>query len=166
MEPIFENHCVYTRQLMLEVVKAAGGKLITGYCVVCMVLFGGFAAFYIPQRGFTATSALLVGVVLFMAVILFAQPRWSASLAYKRLRVTYPEDMAVDVAFTQEGFTVRNRASGGQASYPYSQVVRLRQTEHLLILMLPKRMTLPLDRTGFTRGRAEDFPAFLAERMA
>lgn len=166
MEPIFENRCVYTRELMLEVVKAAGGKLITGYCIVCMILFGGAAAVYIPSRGFTATAALLVGVVVFMAVILIGQPRWAAGLAYKRLRVSYPEDMAVNVVFTQEGFTVHNRASGGRMSYPYSQVVKLRQSEHLLILMLPKRMTLPLDRAGFTRGRAEDFPAFLADKMA
>ena len=59
--------------------------------------------------------------------------------------------------FRQGEFILYNKQSGGRVSCLYSQVVKVKETKRLCILMMPKNLAVLVDRRALP-GRMGGFP--------
>ena len=109
-------------------------------------------------------------------------PRWSLLVAFALVMTTYgaPARVALKIAkrnfkkygsevtatlcFYEDKVIVHNHQEDSEGDLRYEQILAVRQSPRLYLLELPGKTALLLEKTAFTKGALEEFPAFMRRK--
>lgn len=133
--------------------------------LAAFIWWGGLQSGHQPTPLVMVISAVLTfGICLMCVPYLdrFAVKRVSARILKSTLKTAKDLNMPVGVAFGEESFTVTT--PNNQEERPYSAVTHLAETRGYFLLLEGKEYCYTLEKSGFTRGTAQDFKAFVAQK--
>lgn len=170
MLTIVENKFSVTRDLFYEGMKATSSlsykKMIRNLILILLALFGALAAWVIHMGGYVL---FLVGEAIFLAALLywliFLYPENRRKNKYRKLcqdSLSVPERT---VLFYEDHLTVRSD-SGRTADFNYEDILQIRETEHLYILITGNDTGILLSKNGFRRGSFEQLLELLPEDIS
>lgn len=155
----FENRFFLTAQFLRPVYWRMNRGL---RCIYIGFLVLATAAFFSLQTPDGSTP--LAVIVLFAAGIAgLLMPFLHARTAARNYRKLMNSELPETVVHYTDG-EISAREARNEYHYQYSQLVRVRSSRRLWLLMLDRRIGLIVNKEGFTQGRAEDFPAFIRSK--
>lgn len=164
MKSLFENKCVYTQEILTEMARATQKISSQIYSAIFLVLFIGLGILNWVIEGFSLFPVLFFLAAVFLGFLYYKIPAKEARSLYQHHQQRYHTAVETEVSFADREFILYNKQSGGRVSCLYDQVVRVRETKHLCILMMPKNLAILVDKTGFTKGEWTEFRAFIRQK--
>lgn len=164
MEIQYENRYTANKKMFLSFAKGASFTqrffhifAVIGIVICALALL--YLLIFLPGKWETAFSP---AVSLILCVMLLFFPQLTAQVLYKNaLRV---HDGVIPETKVEFGDQITMAEGTLSVSFKYSQVTKLRQTDHLYFLMLGKENAIMLSKDDFTIGDAAGFQAFIWER--
>lgn len=164
MKNLYENRCRYTQVCLEEMARATQKTSSKVYSVVFLVLFIGAGVVNWVLEGFSFFSLLFFFAAAALGVVYYRLPVKQARALYQHHQERYHAEVETEVSFSDGEFILYNKQSGGRVSCLYSQVVKVKETKRLCILMMPKNLAVLVDKEGFARGEWADFRAFIRQK--
>ena len=163
------NVCVLDRAVLTEALRAAMQRpffrVLRGaeiaLAVICLGLLGWAVADCQPR------FALLCGFLLAMICFFYAQQfLWYPRKAVKNQLLRQALDDGAEALvnrlyFTEENVGNRRGDSAQVLHMDYGKIRRVTETERLIVLTTRTKRLIPLDKSGFENGTAEDLKALL-----
>jgi hypothetical protein len=163
MQPLFENHAAFTRENYLEAARKTFSRPYRIFCFTAAIVFLALAAVFFYLGDWVTPIVLCLGAA-FLLVLCFAGYRLVGGRQYRQILVANANATPERTTRFFEDRIEITSGNGAQSSWPYEQLVRILETEHLLLLMLPMRVMILLDKRGFTLGDEAGLRSFLARR--
>lgn len=163
MEPIFKNHCCYSKEILLELTKASRKALRIALCAVVLLycLIVAFFCFVFESYGYAIILLLLaIGFFIFCLYV----PHLNANKTYKRYLTLYHVPVETETVFSQAQIIGYNLQTGGQTHIDYNQIQKVTQTDHLYLLRLSQQLVLLIDKQDFSVGDPREFLSFLKQK--
>lgn len=162
MEGLFENTCAFSRENIAEMVESHGKRItfraVSGFLIVCAAVV--LLAFAVKGVGLWCL-VLLPLLAAVWGYRLFARPRKAAETAYDRYFGYFHREVETHVVFFDDHLSADDLATGRPMDLHYGHIVDVRETKSLLLLSLPKDVTILLDKSRFQGGTTEEFLKFL-----
>ena len=134
MESIFENTTTLTRQNLTEMARAT-----------------------VPRW------SLLVGIIPAVMTTYGAPARVALKIAKRNFK-KYGSEVTATLCFYEDKVIVHNHQEDSEGDLRYEQILAVRQSPRLYLLELPGKTALLLEKTAFTKGALEEFPAFMRRK--
>ena len=163
MEFTFENCSTLSRDALLAMNLRNRNPVYTTATVVVGVYF----LYYGVRSAIEGSmSALLTGLLcaLLLAAFWYFLPRMQAGIEYKRNQIAYGRDAKCITKFYDERFSVENLAANKTLNISYNRIRKVSEDERYLFLLLDSRVIALVEKSGFLRGTAEDFGAFIRKK--
>lgn len=164
MKYLYENQCLYTQACLEEMARATQKTSTRVYSAAFLALFTGAGVLNWILEGFSFFSLLFFFAAAALGVIYYRLPAKQARALYQSHQERYHAAVETEVSFSGQEFILYNKQSGSKASCLYSQVVKVKETKRLCILMMPKNLAVLVDKNGFVKGEWADFRAFIRRK--
>ena len=82
----------------------------------------------------------------------------------KRNFKKYGSEVTATLCFYEDKVIVHNHQEDSEGDLRYEQILAVRQSPRLYLLELPGKTALLLEKTAFTKGALEEFPAFMRRK--
>lgn len=165
MEALFENVCIYTREGFLEcfkVIKSKKGAIFNHTAVAVIILL---ALSYLVEGELVSTFLYVCGAVFLLVFYFALMPRRIAKTHYENMMaISNNKEIKSVTVFYEDGFVVKNEASGGEYKYQYSKIQRVKETQNYIVLVLEKNALVMIYKNGFITGDAEDFIGYMKQK--
>ncbi len=163
--PLFSSQVHYTPSLHQDFQT---GYRLSGLLQIVLSIWIIIASFLywllLPDTRLAVLYLVIGGILLATRVPLFL-PRKKGSFSYKQMLYTQggkePRQL---VRFYRDRVFCTNLQSGTHASYAYTEVTRLIETKHLLLLVLKFKLALVVDKDTLEGGSARELKAHLLRR--
>lgn len=171
MEANFENICEYTKTNIYEMHKNHKSVfriflpaffIFEGISVVVQV-FDNTRLFDTSVRLLSIIAAVLLislGVFLYLVI-----PRLETKKTLKRDNELYHTTVKTNIKFYSEYIIGLNCQTNGETKTEYSQIVKIKETNHLFLLYLRANLVILVDKNGFTKGNAEEFRQYISQSV-
>ena len=164
MEQLAQNRTVITRRLfregMLRISRDSYGKAARKSMLVFGALWLGLLAYTLVcggSLGQTMSYLILIGLIgLFLCVYL---PRYNAGRRWKAHEAKYGSAAERLTCFYREHLTVTRE--GIESSFFYREIIEIKESGRLLILICQDHTALLLDKRGFSGPSAEEIKALI-----
>lgn len=164
MEAIFENECSYSKANLADFQYNMKGR---GYRIANLAI----PAFALLMSAllFLLNSAHYAIMVLILAVcsgcISLLLPWIVVRSTLRQHRVLYDGVLDTRACFYDDRIVVHGIQSKAENTFQYGQVKRMRKTKLLYLIAAEGGLFILVDRNGFTKGKAEDFEAFIEQKI-
>lgn len=170
--PRFAAETVLNAERQLEASKAVSPRLPRLVSIICIVLavaaLGVLIWLYFANGDsknlvMAAIVAAMVGYMLYtrLTVPKKAMLRWEAKLI-DNYGCT---ELHLLTEFYDKALAQTLREDGDLTTEGYSAISELKETEHLFLLRHSSQQWYFVEKSGFTVGNADDFRAFITERI-
>lgn len=161
----FETEVLVTPELMREVVSALLQTSPRKWLTLAIAVVGGALSGVQFSQGNTLLGALCLGYAAFVVALHFWRRRSFERMTLKRLEETGRLNHRVRTAFTDEGLTGHDEATGGVTTMPYDAFSRAIETKSAFILLSKSRQYTLIGKAGLQDEMTLDaLRAFLRER--
>lgn len=165
--PRFEARYTPTLPLLTEAYRHTMPRWFLALMIVFIALMLGLGVLSLilfrAEGKNLARGIALIALGLAYAVYLFLRPRLFARKRMKMVRELYEQAPAVVYQFFDDRIQVTG-SSEEKMALPYEKILRVQETEHLLLLWRAQRMYHPLERSTLAPRDQEALRAFLAEK--
>lgn len=157
----FENRLFFTPKTLRPVYRKLTPRWMRYFFGLCLVI--GIVGFWMldSENGEIPLLTLLLMVIGLYSLL--GRPyalAWEAARNHRKLMNDRLPEAVVRYTDTEiSGLEARNRTF-----YSYDQIRGVRSTRHMWLLMIDNRIALMVDKEGFSKGRAADFPAFIRSK--
>lgn len=160
-EILFEARYRWDFATMCSVYTTLMGKRRYIMIVILLILAAWYVDMTLPLSEVYFSWNMLLAPGLLLFYILW--PYYMAWFAVRQhSKIVNGKEADVVVRFSDkeiEGSEVRN-----VQFYQYEQITRIRTTKKMWLLMIGRKIAIPIPKESFTRGTAEDFPAFIRSK--
>ncbi len=167
MESKFVNKYAQTKELLCELYSSMSGKAAGVLFTVTLIIsmFGGIASIAFLEDKTTGVYLLLIA--LFIAFVRFVLPTISANQILKKNELISgsKEPAKVELSFYETNLKTFFAATNETLDISYDKIKKLIVTKNLYIISFEGRVFIAVPRTGFTVGTAEEFEAFIKEKI-
>ena len=141
----------------------ASGVLFTVALIISM--FGGIVSISLSEDKTTGVYLLLLALLI--AFVRFVLPTISANQMLKKNELISgsKEPAKVELSFYETNLKTFFAATNETLDISYDKIQKLIVTKNLYILSFEGRVFIAVTRTGFTVGTAEEFEAFIKEKI-
>ena len=165
MEPLFENSFDFDAKTMREYLRARRKNGFAGFLIFCAVCMTGvFVIFWVRDGRPTlfypaATAVVLATYFVSRAVIENKDVRAHVSQTGGR-------PMIMTRRFFEDELVSTESPSGAEVRSDYGRIDSIEESDTLMILKTNAGYRFVLRKDSFTKGNAEDFGAFIREKIA
>ena len=92
-------------------------------------------------------------------------PRLETKKTLKRDNELYHATVKTNIKFYSEYIIGLNCQTNGETKTEYSQIVKIKETNHLFLLYLRANLVILVGKNGFTKGNAEEFRQYISQRV-
>ena len=171
-EPQFAAKTVLNAELQLEASKAVSPKLplvISIFLIVFAAAADGVMFWlYIAKgdRSNLLTAILLIPLVGYMVYSRIAMPKKAMQRWEQKMIASYGcKELHLLTEFYDKALAQTVQETGELTTEGYSAVVERKESEHLFLLRHSAQQWFFVDKSGFTVGTADEFRAFITERI-
>jgi len=178
-EPRFEVSFSPTKELILEMQRAFlfSGRNLCYLALGLLPLYEAGKHWYDViqwnQAGFAEYAAQMIPWAIYWTALLLAvvavwyfMPALYARRYMNQVREMYGGFKEVAIAYRFYEDKIRTEGTTGtKMEVEYGQIIRVKETEHLILLKRKKNLVHMLEKEKFIRGDLTDFRAFLMEKM-
>ena len=178
-EPRFEVSFSPTKELILEMQRAFlfSGRNLCYLALGLLPLYEAGKHWYDViqwnQSGFSEYAAQMIPWAIYWTALLLAvvavwyfMPVLYARRYMNQVREMYGGFKEVAIAYRFFEDKIRTEGTTGtKMEVEYGQIIRVKETEHLILLKRKKNLVHMLEKDKFIRGDLTDFRAFLMEKM-
>lgn len=165
MEKLAENEFTITKSLFMEgrlhISRDGYGKAAAKAMLVVMGLWGVFFLYTVMAEGdvvYPLGFLFIIGLAgLWLCVGI---PRSNARRAWHTLEGKYGSDLQRTTSFYPEHLEIRGE--GLEKHVSYAEIVQIRQSRRLLILVCEDKTGVLVALDGFTKGNVSDVKALLS----
>ena len=161
------NELKYTKEVVEEYQRAYWSRALRMPQAISWALLG-LGIFWLVWNlvvddviSVAGLTAVVGGIFLLILI------RWKVKKAIQmeldRLEVLCSDQVPVSTVELGDEIVITS-SKGGQRKVHYRDIVALRQTEHLLVLLFRGNMTLPLAKDGFSGGDWQDCERLIQAR--
>ena len=161
MESIFENTTPLTRQNLTEMARATVPRWSLLVGIIPAVLAVAVAIWNLVRRGIGLGPGLLLLAAFALVMTTYGAPARVALKIAKRNFKKYGSEVTATLCFYEDKVVVRNHQENSEGDLRYEQILAVRQSARLYLLELPGKTALLMEKSTFTKGTAEEFPAFM-----
>ena len=166
MEPILKNSATLTPGYLLELTRATAPRWVYAVGLVPSALFIGVAVWDFIKRGLSLLPGLLLVAAAALLITTFGAPRRTAQRMAKSLRRKYGKDPTVTLSFGEDLILMDDHEAKTTTEVPYEEIYRIRESAHLILLVLNGGLVLPVDKAGFSLGCEEQLRVLLREKCS
>lgn len=170
--PLFAAETVLNAERQLEASKAVSPRLprlLSILCIVLAVAALGVLIWLYFANGDSKNLVLAAIVVAMVGYMLYtrltvpkkAMLRWEAKL----IDSYGCTELHLLTEFYDKALAQTLREDGDLTTEGYSAISELKETEHLFLLRHSAQQWYFVEKSGFTVGNADDFRAFITERI-
>ena len=167
MEPVFENRCIFTKQMIKESVIAPI-RWIVPFRIVMTVLACVLSLGYLVMAvsGMEIEKSTYVVGFFLMLSMLFAWifPSISANAILRKGQKANPDGRPESIVWFGDWIET-NDAGNARIKFEYSQIHKVYSLKSRYVLVIKNQMLI-LDRNGFCKGTFEEFKQFLREKRS
>lgn len=164
MESIFENTTTLTRQNLTEMARATVPRWSLLVGIIPAVLAVAAAIWDLARRGISLWAGLLLLAAFALVMTTYGAPARVALKIAKRNFKEYGSEVTATLCFYEDKVIVHNHQEDSEGDLRYEQILAVRQSPRLYLLELPGKTALLLEKTAFTKGALEEFPAFMRRK--
>lgn len=164
MESIFENTTTLTRQNLTEMARATVPRWSLLVGIIPAVLAVAAAIWDLARRGISLWAGLLLLAAFALVMTTYGAPARVALKIAKRNFKKYGSEVTATLCFYEDKVIVHNHQEDSEGDLRYEQILAVRQSPRLYLLELPGKTALLLEKTAFTKGALEEFPAFMRRK--
>lgn len=164
MESIFENTTTLTRQNLTEMARATVPRWSLLVGIIPAVLAVAAAIWDLARRGISLWAGLLLLAAFALVMTTYGAPARVALKIAKRNFKKYGSEVTATLCFYEDKVIVHNHQEDSEGDLRYDQILAVRQSARLYLLELPGKTALLLEKTAFTKGALEEFPAFMRRK--
>ncbi len=137
------------------------------YYLVFIPLFSAFglAALFFKERGYFYSVIMFTGS-MFLGYAYYSKPKKLANSEYNRNIKLFGREVECNTIFHEDFFQSRNVQSKAEIKLLYDQIIRIKETKNLILIILPENMFIPLDKNRFGNRTAEDFMEFIRSKCS
>ena len=161
MESIFENTTPLTHQNLTEMARATVPRWSLLVGIIPAVLAVAVAIWALVRRGIGLGPGLLLLAAFALVMTTYGAPARVALKIAKRNFKKYGSEVTATLCFYEDKVVVRNHQENSEGDLRYEQILAVRQSARLYLLELPGKTALLMEKSTFTKGTAEEFPAFM-----
>ena len=99
-----------------------------------------------------------------MVMTTYGAPARVALKIAKRNFKKYGSEVTATLCFYEDKVIVHNHQEDSEGDLRYEQILAVCQSPRLYLLELPGKTALLLEKTTFTKGALEEFPAFMRRK--
>lgn len=156
MEPIAENTTTVTQPLFFEAMAAADN-----YRETALKGMGVMAAAWVVLAGITVFRGMSLGLALMELAVLAAVGLWLIVLyprsrykrGFKAMQDRYDGDLTRQIHFYRDRLVIDTCLNS--AEFTYHEIIRIRKTRNLLLLVCADKTGLFFALDGFSKGDAD-----------
>ena len=115
------------------------------------------------KAGKGMTVALLLAAFALVMTTYGAPARVALKIAKRNFK-EYGSEVTATLCFYEDKVIVHNHQEDSEGDLRYEQILAVRQSPRLYLLELPGKTALLLEKTAFTKGALEEFPAFMRRK--
>jgi|GEM_PF-280478 len=164
MEPLFKNKCIYTEENLKEMMKATQNKAFSTCCIGFILSLVMVGLQRLLENGLSFVAMFWFVLVIVIGVLLYIIPLRQARFTYQRHLELYHGESKASTLFYEQEFIVRDLQTNGEHKFKYEQIVGIKETPHLYLLMFPKNMSALIEKDGFEGGSEKDFLQFIENK--
>ncbi len=159
MEIQYENKITLTKDVFYESVKVAYDKPFNIIAIIWAVVLAFIALleFIIGNYIYFSILIMLVIFVLFYKNILYKI--YSNNHFKQKTLLNGGDLMQETISFAEKIHITSSNKS--ESFFDYSQITRIYETKHLVILRISRTLDVILDKSNFTIGDIENFEKFI-----
>lgn len=170
--PLFAAETVLNAERQLEASKAVSPKLpqlLSIFLIVFAVIGAGvllWLYFANGEKNNLIMAIIIVPLIGYMIYSRLAMPKKAMLRWEEKLLNNYGcTELHLCTEFYDKALAQTLREDGDLITEGYSEITELKETEHLFLLRRSAQQWYFVDKTGFTVGSADDFRAFITERI-
>ncbi len=170
--PRFAAETVLNAELQLEASKAVSPRLprlISIFLIVFAAAAVGVLFWLYFSRGDKNNlimAILVIPLVAYMVYSRIAMPKKAMQRWEQKLIASYGcRELHLCLEFYDKALAQTLKESGELITEGYSALVELKETERLFLLRHGAQQWYFVEKSGFTVGNADDFRAFISERI-
>ena len=170
--PLFAANTVLNAERQLEASKAVSPKLpqMISYFLIVLAAaaFGILLWLYFTYKDSKnlIMAILVVPLVGYMVYSRLAMPKKAMLRWEEKLLNNYGvRELHLLTEFYDKAMAQTLQEDGSLSTEGYSAIAELKETEHLFLLRHSAQQWYFVEKTGFTVGTAEEFRAFITERI-
>ena len=165
MEPLFENHYIWTKKMLREMYyRAYRPFLIVFGAIVVLSVLSLAVDLLFSETPLDPIPPLTLVVIVLAAAYLFL-PLITAVATYNRMKKLYGSVPEVTIRFFEDHFVNITRQTGAVLNLEYAQIKKVLETKSLLLLKLSGQVFILLGKDCFTKGSAASLRVFLHGKM-
>lgn len=164
MEPKFVNYVEYTKETLQEAFFNTIGKplVVWGSIILPITIL-----LLITSRDFSLTTVLLLVIAVTSIFMGIYMPRITAKQEYERNKINSSGEAPSKITFSFFDDCIKSNEQpiNVDTTYNYSQIQKIKSTKNLYILQFNKSIFIITSKNSFTTGTAEEFEAFMKEKI-
>lgn len=166
MESILKNTTTLTPAYLQELTRATAPRWVYAVGLVPSALFIGTAIFDVIKRGVSLLPGLLTVAAAALLITTLGAPGRTAQRMAKNLRRKYGKDPTVTLSFGEDLILMDDHEAKTTTEVPYEEIYRIRESAHLILLVLNGGLVLPVDKAGFSLGCEDHLRVLLREKCS
>lgn len=171
-EPLFAANTVLNAERQLEASRAVSPKLpqmISIFLIVFAAAAAGVLFWLYASRGDSKNlimAILVLPLIGYMVYSRLAMPKKAMLRWEQKLLNNYGcTELHLCTEFYDKALAQTLQEDGDLTTEGYSAISELKETEHLFLLRHSAQQWFFVEKTGFTVGSADEFRAFITERI-
>jgi len=164
MESLFTNKCTYTEENIREMIWAIQKKKFYICGIGFILILTMLEIQELVENGLSIATMIWFVTAIVIGLMLYIVPARKAKDTYQRYQIIYHEDLESDTLFYEEEFLVKTLQAKAEQKFKYEQIVEVKETLHLYLLMFPKNMAALIEKGGFVNGNEKDFLRFIENK--
>lgn len=169
----FVNEYQYTDEIISECTTAqVRRRSVVLYIAIALFILYAFLLIILPYiyigefiymgLSYDEMMAILIPVMLIWLCI--RRRKRAIKMSQERIRVLFKD--TIPVYRIEIGEDIHATSSRSESNISFSDVVKMFETENLIILMIRGNLTIILDKRGFIQGDADGCKQYLKERIS
>ena len=164
MEFLAQNHTTITKRLfregMLRISRDGYGKSARKSVLIFLGMWLVFLIWTLSSGGSILQTLAPLGLVVLLAMwVCVYLPRYNAGRLWKAQEAKYGSRIERTVRFYPEHLTVTGE--GVDQTVPYGQIIQIKESRNLLVLICESKTGILLSRTGFSGMNEDEIKALI-----
>lgn len=169
----FVNEYQYTDEIISECITAqVRRRSIVLYIATAFFILYAFLLILLPCiyvgafifNGLSSEELMVILLPMMLIWLCVRRKNRAIKLSQERIRVLFKN--TVPIYRIEIGEDIHMSSSRSESNISFSDVVKMIETENLIILMIRGNLTTILDKRGFKQGEADACKRYLRERIS
>ena len=160
-QPLFINRCLYSLSVYKAVMQSTQKKPTNIVCFIVSLLLTALGVVLAILEGTYFTLIMGIVCTALTVFIIVAIPSITAKSVYNQNKLLYKGEVMGELRLYKDYMVSVNTNAGGELKLQYKDIIKVKQTDTLIILLIPHKQALPIAKDGFTVGNEEMFMEFI-----